>query len=197
MSIYLIPLPHNKTSLRNYAKDYRRQLSIQDYQDKSQQLRKTIQQWQAYQQAEHILLYSPTPSELDIMPLARQADKFFYLSRTWKKNKDLSLHRLDDSGKLERHPYGYQQPRSDSPIIIPDIIDMVLVPGLIFDRQGGRLGYGGGYYDRLLSRMPRATLAATVLADLCLDAFPVGIIEEHDIAMHYIITENTLLHCLP
>lgn len=186
------PLPKHKAGLRTYAKEHRANLSAQHYQEKSRQLREGLQNWTLYQDAQHILLYSPTPSELDIMPLAQDNTKHFYLSRTWKKHKDLTLHHLDDACVLEHHPYGYQQPSKDSPHIMPSLIDMVLVPGLLFDRQGGRLGYGGGYYDRLLSRMPRATLVATVLADLCLQRFPAGVIESHDVPMNYIITEREL-----
>lgn len=189
-------LPQDKKGLRAYAKAHRASLSRQDYQVKSQQLRDGIQNWRLYQQAEHILLYSPTPSELNIMPLAQDKNKYFYLSRTWKKHKDLTVHRLNDACVLEHHPYGYQQPSKGSPHIMPSIIDMVLVPGLLFDRQGGRLGYGGGYYDRLLHRMPRATFVATVLADLCLERFPAGVIEPHDVAMQYIITEREIMHCM-
>ena len=84
---------------------------------------------------------------------------------------------------------GILEPRPDARIWaqLKDI-QLVLVPAIVFDRQGGRIGFGGGYFDRLLSRMPQAKRIGLAYADqVTADPLPR---EPHDILMHSIITEK-------
>lgn len=71
-----------------------------------------------------------------------------------------------------------------------DELDAVMVPGVAFDRQGGRLGNGAGYYDRLLSKVG----TDTVLAAVCYESqlLPQITMEAHDVYMDVVITEKTL-----
>ncbi len=69
-------------------------------------------------------------------------------------------------------------------------LDLIVVPGVAFDRTGGRLGHGKGYYDRLLAQVrPDATLVA--LAFEC-QLFPAVPMQPHDVPMHKVITEKTV-----
>jgi 5-formyltetrahydrofolate cyclo-ligase len=70
----------------------------------------------------------------------------------------------------------------------PAELDLVVVPGVVFDRRGGRIGFGKGYYDRLLGRL-RPTAAIVALAFECqmVDRLPMF---EHDVLMHRIVTEQ-------
>ncbi len=77
--------------------------------------------------------------------------------------------------------------------IDPAIIDLVIVPGSVFDRQGGRLGYGGGYYDRFLAlEAPQATRIALAYQLQIVDKIH---LEPHDQTMDMIITENSVYPC--
>ena len=74
--------------------------------------------------------------------------------------------------------------------IDPAIIDLVIVPGSVFDRQGGRLGYGGGYYDRFLAlEAPQATRIALAYQLQMVDTIH---LKPHDQTMDMIITENNI-----
>ena len=78
----------------------------------------------------------------------------------WCDGDDLGLWRLEAVGELEPGTWGIPEPppsRRDELArrIAPEAIDLVVVPGLAFDRRGRRLGHGKGYYDRLLARSPR------------------------------------------
>jgi 5-formyltetrahydrofolate cyclo-ligase len=72
----------------------------------------------------------------------------------------------------------------------PDLIDLVVVPGTAFDPHGGRLGYGLGYYDRLLADMPLAVRVA--LAFEC-QMLPEVTREPHDLPVDIILTEERVL----
>jgi len=78
--------------------------------------------------------------------------------------------------------------------IDPSEIDLVIVPGAVFDREGYRVGYGGGYYDKFLSSKIRKDISKIAIAfDLqIVDKVPR---EEHDISVDYIITEKEIIKC--
>lgn len=72
----------------------------------------------------------------------------------------------------------------------PTTIDLVIVPGSVFDPQGGRLGYGGGYYDRFFSNQaPQATRVALAYEMQVIPQVPT---QSHDMPMHYLLTEKQL-----
>ena len=70
----------------------------------------------------------------------------------------LSLHLVSSAEDLEAGPFGLFQPTENAPAVESGEIDLAIVPGVAFDHECDRVGYGGGYYDRLLTRMPNATL---------------------------------------
>ena len=93
-----------------------------------------------------------------------------------------------DPARLVRHRFGMLEPAPDLPVINPATLDLVLVPGVAFDRQGGRLGFGGGYYDRFLPTTPALRVGVTY--DECLaDVLPCG---EHDQRVDWIVTPTDL-----
>lgn len=90
--------------------------------------------------------------------------------------------------------YGVRQP-SDEPSgrIAPADLDVIVVPGLAFSRQGHRLGRGGGYYDRFLASLPeRVARVAVVPSCVVLDALPAV---DHDERVDLIFTEQGVLNC--
>jgi 5-formyltetrahydrofolate cyclo-ligase len=103
----------------------------------------------------------------------------------------LSVH--DFAAPREQHRFGYEQPVPTAPEIDPGRIDAVLVPGLCFDRRGGRLGWGRGYYDQLLTRMrPDVWTVGVTLERRIVDSVPS---EPHDMKMTMLATEEGLFRC--
>ncbi|MCL1906198.1 MAG: 5-formyltetrahydrofolate cyclo-ligase [Clostridiales bacterium] len=111
-----------------------------------------LRQLPELRQARTVLAFAPLKGEIDIWPLLKElaagaqrlclpliAGQGIMEAR---EVKDLSL--------LKPNSYGIGEPPPASPVIMPDSIDVVLVPGLAFDRGLWRLGRGGGYYDRFL-----------------------------------------------
>lgn len=108
----------------------------------------------------------------------------FALTRTPDEGSVLTIHPADS--EMETHRYGFAQPVSNSNLVADDDIAAVLVPGLAFDRQGGRLGFGAGYYDRFLGRLDPGVIRVGVSDGFIVDEVPV---DEHDISMTHLATE--------
>lgn len=110
-------------------------------------------------------------------------------TRTPADGAELHVHTLEPE-RLERHALGFLQPRDDAPRIPLERIDVVLVPGLCFDDRGTRLGYGRGYYDRLLPRLPARVPTVGVVHDaLVVRGVPR---EPHDAPVRYLVSESGL-----
>lgn len=71
---------------------------------------------------------------------------------------------------------------------------IAIVPGLLFDERGYRLGYGGGYYDRFLSSFDGCTIGVCRESHLCKSLERMGVIEPHDIPVDIVVTEKRVLH---
>ena len=86
-------------------------------------------------------------------------------------------------------PMRIREPAPTSPIVSPGKVGIWLVPGLCFTRSGKRIGYGGGWYDRLLSGAGAGTIKVGIAASYQIfEDLPTG---ETDIAMDYCITEKS------
>lgn len=132
-----------------------------------------------------VLTFLAMPGEVDLGGLRNDPDLTLAVTRT-PRNGPLTIHALEEP--LERHPFGYLQPRADARPIAPDRIDLVLVPGLLFARDGGRLGHGKGYYDRLLSSFhPRPYLIGATVDRRMVDELPMS---DHDVWMDAVATET-------
>ena len=177
------PAPTDSKQLwRTWAKEVRSALPIQEV---SGQAARYLTAWQPFQNAEHVLIYLAFGSEIDLAPLT-ELDKTFYVTRTWETDRNLTVHRLD--GGLEPHPYGYSQPASTSSKVRPEKIDLALIPGLCFDERGTRLGYGRGYYDRLLPKLRSDIPFVGVTADaLVAPKLPKD--PSFDVPMTHLVTE--------
>lgn len=129
-----------------------------------------------------VLTYSSMPGEPDVESVAG-ADRLL-LTRT-PKTGGLTVHPA--SSRMEIHRWGYRQPAEGATEVNPHEIDVVLVPGALFDRRGGRLGHGRGYYDRLLAacRPDVLKVGITSMGSL-VERLP---IEPHDILMTHLATE--------
>jgi len=96
--------------------------------------------------------------------------------------------RVYDPDQLVHHRLGFDEPHEDAEIVDTADIDVVLVPGLVFDGSGGRLGRGKGYYDRFLESLPRSTTRIGVTTDSSVvDAVPT---DDHDQRVGWLATES-------
>lgn len=138
----------------------------------------------------NICLYAPLPHEVDLLPLLREAPEHRYYFPRCMPGKQLSFHRVQEPGKeLIPGAMGILTPRAELPVIEPQEVDLVVVPGLAFEQQSDgsatRLGYGGGYYDRYLPQLPTgAHTVALALPEQLLTELPA---ETHDVRVQTLI----------
>jgi len=151
----------------------------------------------AWRAARVVLLTLPFRSEWDARLAVRDAladGKTVAVPRVDAPARMLHALVIEDLERDVEPGYrGIPEPRADRPAIPLDRIDWVLVPGIAFDPAGKRLGYGGGYYDRLLPLLPSA-------AERVAGAFEAQIVERvpaarHDIGVDCIVTERRMLAC--
>lgn len=129
-----------------------------------------------------VALYVAIGDELDPAPLGEalvERGARLALPRVVRKGAPLSFLRYAPGDPLEKDRMGAPAPLPDAPPVTPDI---VLAPLLAFDAQGGRLGYGGGYYDRSLRLLrrenPRLLAIGFAYADQEVDRAPTGPLDE-------------------
>lgn len=176
----------DKTAWRLWAKARRAALEREAL---SARVVAALLEWPPYQQAEHVLAYAAFGSELELDALYADPGKVFYLTRA--SRAELSVHPL--AGGLERHRYGFWQPAAGALPVSPEQIDLALVPGLAFDRAGERLGYGQGFYDRLLPRLrPAAPRVGVVAGALIVPRLPSA---PHDVPMTHLASEDGVRPC--
>jgi 5-formyltetrahydrofolate cyclo-ligase len=148
----------------------------------------------AFRRARVPLAYASFGSELDTRPFLREAlagGRALVLPRIERAARRLALHRVRSlDTDLRPGPWGIPEPIPDRcEPAEPGAIDFVLVPGLVFDPDGGRLGYGAGYYDRLLTSWP-APLPPLVAAAFELQVVPAVPVLPGDHRVDLVITES-------
>jgi 5-formyltetrahydrofolate cyclo-ligase len=123
------------------------------------------------------------------------AGKLLALPRVRREPKHLWLHAYPgEPSALVTGAYGIREPAPDWPLVEPAAVDLVVVPGVAFDRHGTRLGYGGGYYDRMLPTI-RAGNPAAALVGLAYGFQVVADLpgDPHDVPVDAIATEAGLV----
>ena len=151
-----------------------------------------IEELECFRKAECILIYITFGAELNTIPFLQRCIGYGKKTLTPICHKDrsmtLALTEKFPEG-FERTPYGILEiPAHKAEAVSEEELDLIIVPGLAFTLEGDRLGYGGGYYDRLFSKLPEKTVRlCPSFDDFIIKEVPV---DEHDQKVDIIITEN-------
>ncbi|KAJ2313248.1 hypothetical protein IWW51_006139 [Coemansia sp. RSA 2702] len=164
-----------KGQLRQQMRRKLAHLSAEQLQIESQQTLAHITGHPAFQRAQHVSIYiSMDAGELqtrELIELAQRQNKRVYVPRC--DGAAMQMVELRGSvDELKVNKWGIREPREDDVAVDPAQLEFVVVPGVAFDRLGGRCGHGKGYYDRYLPQT-RAFACAVCLCDQVVDSVPV------------------------
>lgn len=178
----------NKNALRAEMRALRRGLTAREVEEKSRKIRENLLNSDKYKNAQTVLLYLSAfkePSTAEIIADALSQKKRVAVPISNTEDFTLTLSYITGLDGLQKGAYGISEPKN---IIKADIadIDFAVIPGLAFDKSGNRLGFGKGYYDRLLTEL-KAEKTALCYSFQMFDKIPS---DAHDIPMNTIITED-------
>ncbi len=163
----------NKINLRKFAKDLRTTLPLDIISSKLVEL---IKQDEFFINSKNIMIFYPTKFEINLLSLICE-DKNFYLPKVNGNNIEV----CPFSDVLQESELNILEPCTNP--VSPEILDLVIVPAIMCDKFGYRLGYGGGFYDRFLSKIKVKTICA-IPKELFIEKLP---IEKFDVKIDKII----------
>lgn len=181
----------DKPALRKKILRQRQALSLAQWQTQSSLICDHLKSSSLFKQSNTILAYFSFRQEADLTSL-------FSLNKKWAfprcVDKSLVWHLWQPGETLPLGKYGIKEPLTTAPIITPGAADLILVPTVACDSQGYRLGYGGGFYDRLLSSSECLTIPTIgIVFDFAfLSQLPT---DTWDIKLDFICTETRLENC--
>lgn len=139
----------SKTELRRILLKQRRSLPVELWRENSDRICSHLQSSPLFTSAKTILAYFSFRQEPDLSPLFTDSKKCWGFSRCIEDT--LSWHVWTSGDALHKGAYGILEPSSTALQLEPSEVDLILVPAVACDKRGYRLGYGGGFYDRMLS----------------------------------------------
>ena len=184
---------NTKNSLRKAVLSFRNSLDKSSVLSMSDDIFRQFLSIENIQDSSKFMLYVDFRNEVatrEIILKLLNLGKEVYLPVTLKEEKKLIPKRIFSLDDLVSGAYGILEPHLDAPTINPSLLDVVVVPGSVFDNNGYRTGYGGGYYDRFLENTDAIRVGVCFDFQLVDDVFP----EEHDKRMDFIITEKNFLN---
>lgn len=180
-----------KRELRKRMRAVRGALPVSACEARSRAITRRVVALPSFQSAKTVLAFSSIRREVrtdGIMQAAWTTGKDVALPRVVEQ--ELHLHLVGEETELEEGSFGVQEPPEDAPKMPPSAIDFALIPALAVDPRGHRIGYGGGFYDRLLPLLDNAYSCAL--------AFDFQLIVEVpdlplDIPVRLIVTDDRLI----
>jgi 5-formyltetrahydrofolate cyclo-ligase len=172
-----------KSQLRKLALQKRRELDVQTL---SEKIMNNLFSIEEYKCAKNVLTYFPLKYEVQTQASLSDDSKIWYLPRVNGNNLEVCLY---DSQQLVKGNFNIQEPTNDK---ISDLsfIDMVIIPCVAADKNGYRIGYGKGYYDRFLPNISRDCVKVLLVpSDLFFDnVFP----DNYDVSANVIVTDKEI-----
>lgn len=188
-------LTSQKARLREEANVRRNALLPHVRTQKSHAIIERLRSLAVYDKARKPLIYVAMPSEVQTLPLiASRIGQGLPVAVPRVEGENLGLYEISAIGDLKPGVWGILEPEQPGarPVALEDV-DVVILPGVVFDPVGHRLGYGKAFYDRLLSRLSHpVTKVALAFEVQLVRAVPS---EPHDATMDFIVTEERTIDC--
>ncbi|OIJ16095.1 5-formyltetrahydrofolate cyclo-ligase [Anaerobacillus arseniciselenatis] len=176
-----------KKQLRDEMKRKLMQMNNEDYQIYSQQLQMKLLESKEWEEANTIGITISTNREVNTKPIIEagwKQNKRIVVPKCYPSEKKLKFYEITSFDEVEDSFFSLKEPMvTITPLVEKNEIDLLVVPGLIFDQRGYRIGFGGGYYDRYLKEYVNNTVSLAFNFQL-LDEIPK---EEFDVPINRVI----------
>ena len=185
----------SKDRLRNDLIKQRKSKSDHFIKKNSEKISEYLLNLSAIQNASHLLFYVSYNGEVNTHDLIKKTlsmNKTVYVPISHPTTHTLTISKLQQFVDLKPGTYGILEPKKETVIPVPiDHIEVIIVPGVVFDENGHRIGQGGGYYDWLLSNTTALSIALAFEFQIK-KTIPT---EPHDQIVDFIVTEKRVINC--
>ncbi len=185
-------MPVDKNYARENGKAKRRGMSRGEVIEKSYAISLSVLQSEVYKNAKSVMLYMPIGSEVLtslIRADAEESGKAIFYPVTDEKTGEISAYSVTDKTEFKKGGFSIPEPQN-AKLASTEEIDLIIVPGVAFSKNGDRVGYGKGCYDRFLKKTDAKRMG------ICyeLQIFSDFSTDENDERMDYIVTENGIIN---
>ena len=187
----MVPMGEDKETIRNILRQRKEMQTPEERFEKSRRICTHLMKM--IQPNETVMVYTSKEKEVNTVPLITMLLAYknpVVVPIIQKEDYSLRLSYIENLGVLIPSTFGVPEPIGNEIPADGADIDTIILPMLGFDRRGGRIGYGAGYYDRFLSKYPSIRKIGIAFACQEMEALP---LDPHDIQMDAIITEDGVI----
>jgi len=180
-----------KNQLKESILEKRNSLSREEILEKSEKIKSNLFNLQYYKHSKTAMFFVSFNSEVHTHDMIKESlkNKTVILPKVAQHEIEPSV--VIDFDNLIPGKFGVLEPIEAMKIAHKNI-DLVLVPGIVFDKEGHRVGYGFGYYDKFLRKMPKAVKIGLAFDFQIVDKLPK---ETHDVPVDMVVTEKMIVEC--
>lgn len=184
-----------KKKIRKEILSFRNKMDKNEKNKKDDIITKKFLESSSYKNSRNIFSYISYKSETDtkkIIETALKDGKNVYVPRTLYDKRIMEVVKIDSLDNLVEDRYGILEPEKDKKAVKDyDIFDLIIVPGTAFDKRGGRMGYGAGYYDKFFRKLRKKINKTALAYDFqIIGEVPMSRFDER---VDLIITENEVI----
>ncbi|MCK5896849.1 MAG: 5-formyltetrahydrofolate cyclo-ligase [Cocleimonas sp.] len=189
----------SKNTLRIQLRQQRHVLTKKQQANYSQQICQQVAQSSCFRKAQNIAFYTPVQGEASPLPLQKMANKSFYLPVLSSAQAfHLIFIKINKETQYKKNIYGIPEPIHTTKDIIPsEKLDLVIMPLVAVDKEGNRMGMGGGYYDRSFAFKKDQKISYPQLLGFAYDFQLVEAIstEPWDVPLDFIASNKEFIEC--
>lgn len=185
---------NSKIDFRQYVLKERDELPIATKEELDDKIFNQLVSSQFFTRAKAIFIFVSFQSEVDTHRVIQHAlvnGKIICVPKIRSKAMGIEIYQIDGLDQLKTGYYGVLEPIDGCPAVDKNDIDLILVPGLAFDRQGGRIGYGAGFYDRFFMTLEHHV--DKIAMGYSFQLFPKVPTDSWDVKINGIITDQEML----
>ncbi len=179
-------LAKKKADIREICSQRRRIMSKNDVQAASELIIEQLENMPEFQDAQVIMLYYPIHNEVDVRPLLNKYMESKTILLPVVHRASIEMRPYTGKDNLHKGKFGIPEPKSGTFKGKPDLI---IVPGVAFDKECNRLGRGKGFYDRFLKRFSSTTAIGVAYDRQIVDSIPT---DSHDHKLDHVVTPTQI-----